>query len=71
MVGDYKMSSQKKAAKLRVVQTASPIGRIANQRKILVALGLNKINRVKEFADSPSIRGMIKRVSHLVKVEEI
>ena len=53
-----------------VVQTGSPIGRQAYQRATLVGLGLNKIGRRKELEDTPSVRGMINKVAHLVKVEE-
>ena len=51
-----------------VTQTKSPIGREASQRKTLIGLGLNKIGRSKELEDIPSIRGMINKVKHLVKV---
>ncbi len=57
--------------KLKVIQTGSPIGRPADQRKTLIGLGLNKMNRIRQLEDTPAIRGMIKKVSHLVKVEEI
>ena len=55
---------------LIVTQTGSPIGRPADQRQTLAGLGLNKINRTRELEDTPAIRGMIKNVSHLVRVEE-
>ena len=55
---------------LIVTQTGSPIGRPADQRHTLAGLGLNKINRTRELEDTPAIRGMIKKVSHLVRVEE-
>ena len=57
--------------KLKVIQTGSPIGRPADQRKTLIGLGLNKMNRIRHLEDTPAIRGMIKKVSPLVKVEEI
>ena len=57
--------------KLKVIQTGSPIGRPADQRKTLIGLGLNKMNRIRQLEDTPAIRGMIKKVSHLVKVEKI
>ena len=53
-----------------VIQTGSPIGREASQRKTLVGLGLNKIGRKRELEDTPSVRGMINKVKHLVRVEE-
>lgn len=55
---------------LRVTQTGSPIGRRGDQRATLIGLGLNKMNRTRELEDTPSVRGMIHKVSHLVKVEE-
>ena len=54
-----------------VTQTGSAIGRQAYQRKTLVGLGLNKLGRTKTLEDTPSVRGMIHAVSHLVKVEEV
>ena len=60
----------KKGATVTVTQTGSPIGREPSQRKTLIGLGLNKIGRTKTLEDTPSIRGMIRKVSHLVKVED-
>lgn len=57
-------------ATVRVTQTGSPIGRKADQRATLIGLGLNKIGRTRELEDTPSVRGMINKVSHLVRVEE-
>jgi large subunit ribosomal protein L30 len=54
-----------------VIQTGSPIGREASQRQTLVGLGLNKIGRKRELEDTPSVRGMINKVKHLVRVEEV
>ena len=51
-----------------VTQTKSPIGRQSYQKKTLIGLGLNKIGCCKELEDTPSIRGMISKVKHLVKV---
>ena len=51
-----------------VTQRKSPIGRQSYQRKTLIGLGLNKIGRSKELDDTPSIRGMIGKVKHLVEV---
>ena len=53
-----------------VIQTGSAIGREASQRQTLVGLGLNKIGRKRELEDTPSVRGMINKVKHLVRVEE-
>ena len=57
--------------KLKVTQIASPIGRTKNQRATLIGLGLNKMNRSRELGDTPEVRGMIAKVRHLVRVEEI
>ena len=54
---------------LVVTQKKSPIGRQSYQKKTLIGLGLNKIGRVKELEDTPSIRGMIDKIKHLVKVD--
>lgn len=54
-----------------VTQTGSPIGRKEYQRQNLIGLGLNKIGRVSELEDTPAIRGMIRKVNHLIKVEEV
>ena len=51
-----------------VTQKKSPIGRQSYQKKTLIGLGLNKIGRTKELEDTPSIRGMISKVKHLVQV---
>jgi len=51
-----------------VEQTGSPIRRDASQRATLVGLGLNKMNRRSTLADTPSVRGMIAKVKHLVRV---
>ncbi|MDR3467984.1 MAG: 50S ribosomal protein L30 [Xanthobacteraceae bacterium] len=58
-----------KAAKtIKIEQLGSPIRREASQRATLVGLGLNKIGRVAELEDSPSVRGMIAKVQHLVRI---
>lgn len=54
---------------LKVTQIASPIGRPKDQRATLIGLGLNKLNRSRTLEDTPSVRGMIKKVHHLVRVE--
>ena len=53
---------------LTVRQTGSPIGRDPSQRQTLMGLGLNKIGRTKELEDTAPVRGMIRKVSHLVEV---
>ena len=62
------MADKKKT--LRVTQIASPIGRRSDQRATLVGLGLNKMHRTRELEDTPSVRGMINKVHHLVRVDE-
>ena len=57
--------------KVRVIQTGSGNGQKPGQQATLVGLGLNKIRRVSEREDTPSVRGMIRKVAHLVKVEEL
>jgi len=52
-----------------VVQTGSPIGRRADQEATLKGLGLNKRHRVRVLEDTPAVRGMIRKVQHLVRVE--
>jgi large subunit ribosomal protein L30 len=56
----------KKTVKVR--QTGSPARRPQDQRATLIGLGLNKIGRERELEDTPSVRGMIRKVSHLVEV---
>jgi large subunit ribosomal protein L30 len=57
--------------KLRIKLINSLIGRPDTQRRVVTALGLKKLNSVVEHEDIPSVRGMVKKVSHLLKVEEI
>ena len=57
-------------AKITVVQTGSPIRRKSDQRATLVGLGLNRIGRTATLEDTPSVRGMIKSIQHLVEVVE-
>lgn len=59
------------ANKLVIIQKRSSIGVLPKQRDTLVALGLRKINAVREHDDNPVIRGMINKVKHLVEVKEI
>jgi large subunit ribosomal protein L30 len=53
-----------------VVQTGSPIGRKPGQKATLIGLGLNKMNRVSTLKDTPEVRGMIRTVAHLLRVQE-
>lgn len=56
------------AKTIKVEQVASPLRKHFDQRQTLVGLGLNKIGRVKDLQDTPAIRGMIRKVHHLVRV---
>ncbi|CAN1490442.1 RpmD Ribosomal protein L30/L7E [Caulobacteraceae bacterium] len=58
--------SEKKTVTVR--QTASPLRRKGDQRATLAGLGLNKIGRTRVLEDTPSIRGMIAKVAHMVEV---
>ncbi len=53
-----------------VKQIGSPIRRPADQRATLVGLGLNKMNKTRELEDTPSIRGMVNKIPHLVEIIE-
>ncbi|QFU07653.1 50S ribosomal protein L30 [Rhodobacteraceae bacterium THAF1] len=53
-----------------VKQVGSPIRRPAIQRKTLVGLGLNKMHRTRELEDTPSVRGMVNKIPHLVQIIE-
>ena len=55
---------------ITVRQTASPIRRKADQRATLAGLGLNKVGRTRTLEDTPSIRGMIAKVAHMVRVQD-
>jgi len=57
-------------AKLRVTRVKSGIGYAQDQKKTLKALGLNRLNQSVTHDDSPSVRGMINKVQHLIRVEE-
>ncbi len=53
-----------------VKQIGSPIRRPAEQRATLVGLGLNKMHKTRELEDTPSIRGMVNKIPHLVEIVE-
>lgn len=67
------MSAAKKTLEkqVKVIQIASPIGRKKDQRETLVGLGLNKLHRSSVLNDTPAIRGMINKVKHLIRIEEV
>ncbi len=58
------------ADKIKVTQTASPIRRRSDQRATLQGLGLNKIGRSRILPDDAAIRGMVRKVRHMVKCEK-
>lgn len=62
------MSSDRK---VRVTLVKSPIGYNKNQRKTVTALGLSKMNSSRVHTETPQIRGMIAKISHLLRVEEV
>ncbi len=57
-------------SKLRITQIHSAIRRPGKQKKTLQALGLRKLNYYVEHEDTPTIRGMVQKISHLLKVEK-
>jgi large subunit ribosomal protein L30 len=59
------------AKKLKITQTRSIIDRLENQKRTIKALGLGRPNYTVEHPDTPQIRGMIRKVFHLVRVEEV
>ncbi len=59
------------AKRVKVTQTGSPIRRPRVQRETLIGLGLNKMNRSRILEDTPAVRGMIAKVRHMVRVEEV
>jgi len=62
--------AETKKSTVTVEQIGSPIRRPARQEQTLIGLGLNKMHRVRTLEDTPSVRGMIAKVSHLVRVVE-
>ena len=57
-------------AMIKVKQVGSPIRRAKDQRATLIGLGLNKMHRVSELEDTPEVRGMIRKLPHMVEVVE-
>ncbi len=58
------------AKSIVVKQIGSPIRRPEKQRQTLIGLGLNRINKIRELEDTPSVRGMVNKIPHLVKIIE-
>lgn len=57
-------------ATIKVKQIGSPIRRQKDQRATLIGLGLNKMHKVRELEDSPEVRGMIRKLPHMVEIVE-
>ncbi len=64
-----KKKTDTKIKQITVTQIGSPIGREDSQRRTLIGLGLNKIGRSRVLTETPDIMGMVRKVSHLLKVE--
>lgn len=62
-------SKNQNCLKIKITLVKSLIGRPATQRRVLTALGLRKTNQVVEHFDTPTIRGMVQKVRHLINVE--
>ncbi|HEV2128615.1 MAG TPA: 50S ribosomal protein L30 [Thermomicrobiales bacterium] len=63
--------AQTTGGRLRITLVRSVIGRSGDQARTVESLGLRKVNQTVEREDTPSIRGMVTKISHLVKVEEV
>ena len=63
--------AQTTGGRLRITLVRSVIGRPGDQARTVESLGLRKVNQTVEREDTPSIRGMVTKISHLVKVEEV
>lgn len=59
------------SGRLRITLVRSVIGRPGDQERTVQSLGLRRVNQTVEREDSPSIRGMVAKISHLVEVEEV
>ena len=53
---------------IKIMLVKSGIGRKSDQKKRLIGLGLNRVGKIRELEDTPSVRGMVNKVSHLVKI---
>jgi large subunit ribosomal protein L30 len=65
-----KLEEQSMGKTIVVQQIGSPIRRPEKQRKTLIGLGLNKMHKTRELEDTPSVRGMVNKIPHLVKIIE-
>jgi large subunit ribosomal protein L30 len=68
MIREPIMADKKSGKTVTVQQTGSPLRRRGDQRATLIGLGLNKMNRRRTLEDTPAVRGMIRKVSHMVRV---
>jgi len=68
MIREPDMADKKSGKTVTVQQTGSPLRRRGDQRATLIGLGLNKMNRRRTLEDTPAVRGMIRKVSHMVRV---
>lgn len=57
-------------SEIKVTLVRSQIGKPSAQRAVLAGMGLNKVNKTVTLGDTPEVRGMIRKVSHLVRIEE-
>ena len=62
---------EKQMAQVKLTQIGSPIRRAPDQEATLVGLGLNKMHKTRVLEDTPSVRGMIAKVAHMLKVEPV
>ena len=60
---------KKDTSTIQVTQIKSVIGRKPGQKETLIGLGLNKLNKTSVLEDTPSVRGMVNKVKHLIRVE--
>lgn len=69
--GQSSLGCSKVSGKVKITQTRSTIGRLKKQEHIIRALGIKKLYHSVEHADTPQVRGMIEKVKHLVRIEEV
>lgn len=67
----YKLDKSNVMAKIKITQIKSAIDRPQRQKDTVKALGLKKMNQTVEHEATPQILGMVKKISHLLKVEEV
>ena len=64
------MAKQEAGKTITIEQIGSPLRRPNKQRQTLIGLGLNKMHKTRELEDTPSVRGMINKIPHLVEIVE-